>query len=327
MIDKSQILLEADSLNARIEKRSLGYESSFIDYVLDYSLDRDVTNRASLLALDLKIREEDDGDVSRQIAEMQEMVVKVAGDYSEQASVESRREQVSAHHNTTMQFFDRSKLVVRCTKLSREFASTEKSFCLGPLDLELRKGEITGVVGENSAGKTTLFRMIVGELQQSTGEIQYPFVVSQSTARKDYFQIRNNIAYVPQELQRWEGSLVHHLEFEAALHGLKGRENERRVSYVIERLKLGDYLGTAWDKLSGGYRFRFALAKALVWRPQMMVLDEPLANLDVNAQLVVLREIKSIAKSVSHPMAIVLSSQHIHEVETISDKLIFLRKG
>lgn len=327
MMEKDQILVAADSLKTRIENRSLGYDSSFIDFVLDYSLDTDVINEASLLAMELKVREEKEADVAEQAAQMLDLVARVADEYSQQALDESRREQINAHHETTTQFFNRSKLVFCCQRLTREFRTGEKTFRLGPLDLELRKGEITGVVGENSAGKTTLFRMIVGELQQTTGEIQYPFAESGAAAKRDYFKIRNNIAYVPQDLQPWEGSLVHHLEYEAALHGLKGRDNERRVSYVIERLKLGDYLGTRWDKLSGGYRFRFALAKGLVWRPQMMVLDEPLANLDVNAQLVVLREIKSIAKSISHPMAIVLSSQHIHEVETISDKLIFLRQG
>ncbi|MGH8499820.1 MAG: hypothetical protein ACRERV_13605, partial [Methylococcales bacterium] len=79
--------------------------------------------------------------------------------------------------------------------------------------------------------------------------------------------------------------------------------------------------------LSGGYKLRFALARALVWQPNMMILDEPLANLDVNAQLSMLRDIKNLASSVNNPIAVFISSQHLHEIEAIADNLLFLRDG
>jgi ABC-2 type transport system ATP-binding protein len=132
---------------------------------------------------------------------------------------------------------------------------------------------------------------------------------------------------VPQELPSWYGNLRHQLQYEAAIHGIKGKDNLLQVDCIIERLGLQSHIDKKWQELSGGFKFRFALAKALVWQPDMMILDEPLANLDMNAQLSILRDIKHLATSVSNPIAVFISSQHLYEIEAISDNLLFLRDG
>ncbi len=72
---------------------------------------------------------------------------------------------------------------------------------------------------------------------------------------------------------------------------------------------------------------RFALAKALVWNPKLLILDEPLAHLDVNSQLSILQDLRYLADSVTHPKAIVLTSQHLYAVENITDNIIFMKAG
>jgi len=69
------------------------------------------------------------------------------------------------------------------------------------------------------------------------------------------------------------------------------------------------------------------LAKALVWKPQLLILDEPLANLDIRTQIVVLNDLQNLAKSLRHPMTVLLSSQHLHEVEAVADRMLFMRGG
>ncbi len=72
---------------------------------------------------------------------------------------------------------------------------------------------------------------------------------------------------------------------------------------------------------------RFALARALVSRPKILVLDEPLAHLDIKAQAIVLDDLRRLADSLAYPVSIVISSQHLHEIEQIADRLIFIKNG
>lgn len=149
-------------------------------------------------------------------------------------------------------------------------------------------GEITGIVGANANGKSTLIKLIVGELAQDKGLINYPFFQQKFKRPLNWNDIKQRLAYIPQELTAWDGTMRENLHFEAVLHGLKGAANEAAVQFILDRLNLREHADKTWEELSGGFKLRFALAKALVWQPKLIVLDEPLANLDMMAQMVVL---------------------------------------
>ena len=87
------------------------------------------------------------------------------------------------------------------------------------------------------------------------------------------------------------------------------------------------YRKATWDEISGGYRTRFELAKALVWTPKLIILDEPLANLDINTQILFLQDLRDLANSSANPLSVIVSSQHLYEVEDIADNIIFLKGG
>jgi ABC-2 type transport system ATP-binding protein len=199
-------------------------------------------------------------------------------------------------------------------------------FLLKNIDADFKLGEITGIVGPNANGKSTLMRIAVGELLADKGELNYPYF-EKVHPKTDWDILKHLIAYVPQELPRWQGILKDNLRYEAALHGILGDENELEVNYIIERLGLTRYQNAGWSQLSGGYKLRFALAKALIWKPLILVLDEPLANLDVNAQTLVLNDLKDLAHSFLNPIAVLISSQHIHEIEHVADNIIVLEEG
>ena len=215
-------------------------------------------------------------------------------------------------------------VIFACQQLKKTFS--KNGFSLSEINLELKLGEITGLVGENGNGKTTLFRILTGELEHDGGRIYYP-AFGEVEAVIDWFHVKNQIAYVPQELPKWWGSLEENILFEASVRRLESSRIKQEMKFIVHRLGLETYLNRKWGELSGGYKLRFSLAKALVWRPRFLILDEPLANLDVNTQLNLLNDLRDLAKGAKFPISIIFSSQHLREVESISDKIIFLRKG
>jgi ABC-2 type transport system ATP-binding protein len=96
---------------------------------------------------------------------------------------------------------------------------------------------------------------------------------------------------------------------------------------MLERLNLTDYALLNWNEISSGYRTRFEIARILLQRPSLLILDEPLANLDINAQQTILTDLRYMAKSTYQPMGVILSSQQLHEVEKIADTVLFIRNG
>lgn len=117
------------------------------------------------------------------------------------------------------------------------------------------------------------------------------------------------------------------LKFAATHYGITGEENELMVLMMIIRFGLWNYRHHQWNELSSGYKMRFELARTFLRRPHILLLDEPLANLDVLAQQLILEDLRSLSQSISHPIGIILSSQQLFEVEKISDKVLFLRNG
>jgi ABC-2 type transport system ATP-binding protein len=214
--------------------------------------------------------------------------------------------------------------VFQGTGITKVYKRRSGGFTLPPLDVTLRRGEITGIVGANGNGKTTLLRIIAGDLAATGGDLRYPGLRVPST---DWYRIKQQIGYIPQQLAPWSGLLKDNLHFTAAIQGVLGNENEDLVEFVIHRLGLSQYQDAGWGQISGGYRLRFELARALVRQPELLIIDEPLANLDINAQQIFLQDLRFLADSERHPVAILLSSQHLHELESISDNLIFIKNG
>lgn len=216
-------------------------------------------------------------------------------------------------------------IIFRCQNLTKTYRGKRINFVLQPLDLTLRLGEITAVVGENGNGKTTLLKLIAGEHGKDGGQMSYPqFTMMRPT---DWYAIKQNLSYIPQEIPRWYGTVREQLIFSAATHGVPPEKIDQLVDFLIGRLRLERYNDARWQELSGGYKMRFALAKSLVKKPRLLIIDEPLANLDVNAQVIFLDDLRAFATTPGSPMAVILTSQHLHEVERISDNIIFMRDG
>lgn len=220
-----------------------------------------------------------------------------------------------------VQEYNNEQSVLRARNILKSYGS--KKFSLGPISLEINKGQVYGLVGENGNGKTTLLRILAKEISHDEGELHFSF----NQTPKNEYDLRTKLVYIPQRTAKWYGSLKDNLKFVLSNYGISAEENETRVLMMIARLGLWNYKHLKWSELSSGYKMRFELARTLLRKPELLLLDEPLANLDVLAQQIILEDLKAIANSVNHPIALILSSQQLYEVEKVSDKVIFLKNG
>lgn len=241
-------------------------------------------------------------------------------------TIENKKQKLNALLDKLYQFLsnkpiklDDDFVLLSVYNLIRSYKAS--SFALGPISFNIKEGEIVGLVGENGNGKTTLLRCLCGELEPTSGEIRYLF------SYKDHYDLRTKLIYIPQRTPSWQGSLLSNLRFTAASYGITGEENILMTELITARMGLRKYRNYSWKNLSSGYKMRFELARALLRKPKLLLIDEPLANLDILAQQIVLDDFRDIARSPFRPLGIVLSSQQLYEVEKTSDNVIFLKNG
>lgn len=196
------------------------------------------------------------------------------------------------------------------------------NFSLQPISLQISTGDIMGVVGQNGNGKTTLLRCLAGQLALDKGSLRF-----NQLNNPDHYSIKHHVAFIPQRIPRWYGLLKDNLHFSASLSGVTGEQNILMVDFMLERLDLTNYAHLTWNQISSGYRTRFEIARILLQKPRLLILDEPLANLDIHAQQTILTDLRYMAKSLHNPMGIILSSQQLHEVEKVADTVLLIKDG
>lgn len=212
------------------------------------------------------------------------------------------------------------QVLVSAKEISKKYS--KGSFSLKPTSIDIESGKIVGVVGQNGNGKTTLLRCIAGQLAIDNGAISYS-----QLEKPDHYDIKNHIVFIPQRIPRWFGLLKDNLHFSAAISGNNGEWNNLLVDFMLERFQLSNYAHLTWDRISSGYRTRFEIARILLQQPTVLILDEPLANLDINAQQTLLTDLRFLTKSALNPMGAILTSQQLHEVEKVADNVLLIKDG
>lgn len=217
--------------------------------------------------------------------------------------------------------YTEEKILIRTEQVEKAYQ--RRNFKLHPISFDLRSREVVGLVGENGNGKTTLLRLIAGELKATGGKINYDF----SKDALFSFELKSELVYVPQRIEELYGNLMNNLQFTLSSYQIKGEENLLLAQVMLARLGLWEYKDLEWRQLSSGYKMRFELARTLLRRPKVLLLDEPLANLDIMAQQIILEDLKYLSQSIRNPFGVILSSQQLYEVEKVSTEVIFLEQG
>jgi ABC-2 type transport system ATP-binding protein len=191
---------------------------------------------------------------------------------------------------------------------------------LDDVSFTVKRGEIVGLLGPNGAGKTTTINMVLGVLAATTGRVEIDGIdISKQRARA---LARTNFAAVYAALP---GNLtvVENLRFFGLLYGI--RPLRVRVEELLQAFDLTHLRHTKCGLLSSGEQTRAALAKALLNRPQLLLLDEPTASLDPSAAQLIRAKIKNLATE-DH-CGILWTSHNMNEVEAVCDRVLFLSRG
>jgi|SRR5436853_4206598 len=151
----------------------------------------------------------------------------------------------------------------------------DKLCAINNLDMTIQAGETFGLIGPNGSGKTTLIRILVGLLRPTSGSIRIfgKRLPNSKVAAKMGYMNQSSALYL--DLTAREN-----LRFFATIYGLRGKEQEKRISEMLERVELADRADDVTNKFSGGMRQRLSLACALVHNPRLALLDEPTVGVD-----------------------------------------------
>lgn len=193
----------------------------------------------------------------------------------------------------------------------------KKLKALDNVSLEIKKGELFGLLGVNGAGKSTLINILCGLTKKTSGEV----AINGFDLDKDMHKIKGIVDISPQETSVAQNLTVkENLEFFAEIYN---KTNSGILEEIIDNFKLGDVLNKPAKTLSGGYKRRLSIAIALVSEPQILFLDEPTLGLDVLAR----RETWNIINKLKNKITIVLTSHYLEEIEHLCDRVAILSKG
>lgn len=186
------------------------------------------------------------------------------------------------------------------------------------VDLEVRRGELFGVIGHNGAGKSTLFRMMLGLLEPSSGEI---LVNGVPVHGPEFREVRRTVGYLPENVVFYDNlSGLETLDFFARLKGAGRRE----CAGLLERVGLAGAARRRVKGYSKGMRQRLGLAQALLGGPRLLFLDEPTTGLDPMGR----REFYDILRELREEgVTMMLASHVLSEIQERVDRLAIIKSG
>ena len=204
--------------------------------------------------------------------------------------------------------------MIELKNFSKEYDSFK---AVSNLSYTFEKGTITGILGPNGAGKTTILKALTGRHFASEGKVIFSETIDASQAPE---KIRNLTGFVEETASLpGEYTVKEYITFVAELHGC----NQAAVENVIKKCSLEEYKNKKINSLSKGYKERVNFAQALVYNPEILILDEPASGLDPQ-QIVNMR---ALVKDLSKDHTIILSTHLMQEVEALCEKVLIINHG
>ena len=207
---------------------------------------------------------------------------------------------------------------IKITNLKKSYGGID---ALKGINMTIDKGQFFGLLGPNGAGKTTTINILTGLVRKDIGETM---IFNRDTV-SDYRFTRKQVGISSQEFtQDWFFPLDKLLLFQAGYYGINKKDAAPRVESLLDRLGLKDKRNARIRELSGGMKRRFEIAKALVHDPQILILDEPTAGVDVELR----HELwKYFGDLHNEGKTILLTTHYIEEAELLCDKVAIIDSG
>ena len=212
------------------------------------------------------------------------------------------------------------KFSIEAKKVNKRYASKESSKdALTEFNLNIPKGSIYGLLGPNGAGKSTFINILGGLVKKNSGEINICGINIDINAKNS----RKKIGIVPQELNIDPFfTPIELLELQAGLYGV--RKQERKSEEILSNVGLLDQKNAYTRTLSGGMRRRLLIAKALVHNPEVLILDEPTAGVDIELRNNLWKYIKKLNQNGT---TICLTTHYLEEAESLCDHITIINHG
>jgi tungstate transport system ATP-binding protein len=203
-----------------------------------------------------------------------------------------------------------------------QLKNIEKSYgsvkALGAISLEIVGGKTTALLGVNGAGKTTLLRIIAGLEKQDKGSILFK---DKEINKKELRQIAT---LVFQKTAMFSRSVYDNLAYGLKIRGKKDAEIREETVRALHAVGLRNFEKRKAKRTSGGEQQRIALARAFLLNPQILLLDEPTANLDPNSATIIERAIKSRTKETS---IIILATHNLSQAKRLANEVVHIHNG
>jgi len=196
--------------------------------------------------------------------------------------------------------------------------SYEKQCALNIDNLNIERGSFLGIIGSNGAGKSTLIKIIAGLINPSSGSINYD-------GEKISSKIQQNMTLVFQKPYLLRATVFNNIAYPLVIRKVKKEEIEKRVSEVMKSMDI-EYLRhqKAWT-LSGGEAQKVALARAIVSRPSLLLLDEPTANIDPSSVLVMEENIKKFHNE--NNSTVIIITHNLQQSKRLCKDVAFMNEG
>jgi len=204
-----------------------------------------------------------------------------------------------------------------CLKAKNVYFKYKKNEIIRNFNITVKYGEVIAIVGQNGIGKTTLLKILAYLISPSKGEIVYNF--SKKLTIKQYIQYFF-------DLPKINGSVNQYLKYLLISNGRNCNETEDILNKLYKRFELEKYKDYKWKELSLGYQIRFLLVQTIILEPKLIILDEPLANIDKKMVKIFLEDLYELAKV--YQFSIIFSSHYIEEITSKNvDKVIIFNKN
>jgi len=210
-----------------------------------------------------------------------------------------------------------SDAMIETRGLTKKFG---KLVAVDSLDVKVQKGVIHGFVGPNGAGKSTTIKLLVGAIRRTSGQ---GFIKGYPIGSVD---ARRAIGYSPERPSFYKDwTAFDYLVHMAALSGIKTDQAERRSQELLDWLELSDFANAKVGGFSAGMKQRLSIAQAMSHKPELLVLDEPTANLDPDGRMSLLGKLKSLPRE--QGVTVFISSHILSELEFLIDSVTLINKG